>query len=79
MTEEIKITDFVSKANVVNFDSFRNGIFYYNVANIRSADTYQFQIPIEETNGATFLAKDKSTMYMRWIRKSIENNTMIKI
>lgn len=72
------IKSFVSKGNYVHFDSYRNGIFYYNVAHIISLERFQFQIPIEDVSGVTLLARDKSITFMRWIRKSIENGTFIK-
>jgi hypothetical protein len=75
----MNINDFVAKDNWAHFDSFRAGIFYYNVYKLNSDIGYQFQIPIEDTNGATFKAEEKSITMMRWIRKSIENKTFIKI
>lgn len=75
----MNIKDFVSKGNFVHFDSFRNGTFYYNVAHIISLERFQFQVPIEEVSGVTLLSKDKSITFMRWIRKSIEDKTFIKI
>lgn len=73
------IKDFVAKDNFVHFDSFRAGIFYYNVYKVDSTIGYQFQVPIEDIGGATLLADDKSVTFMRWIRKSIENKTLIKL
>lgn len=70
---------FVSKGNFVQFDSFRAGVFYYNISHVLTLERYQFQVPIEDTSGATLMAVDKSVMYMRWIRKSIENKTFIKL
>lgn len=73
------IKDFVSKGKFVQFDSFRAGVLYYNIQNRISLEWYQFQIPIEDTSGATFKAEEKSVTMMRWIRKSIENKTFVKI
>lgn len=75
----MNITDFVSKSNYAYFDSFRANIFYYNIINIHTSERFQFQIPLEETGGATFSCAEKSVTLMRWIRKSIENKTFIKI
>jgi len=75
---ELTIKEFVSKGNFVSFDSFRAGVFYYNVAHIISLERYQFQVPVEDANGCTLLSRDKSITFMRWIRKSIENGTFIK-
>jgi len=73
------IKDFVAANKHVQFDSFRAGVFYYNVIHRITLDTYQFQVPIEDIGTATLFAIDKSIFFMRWIRKSIENKTFIKI
>jgi hypothetical protein len=75
----MNIKDFVTKGNTVRFDSFRAGVFYYNVAHIITGALYEFQVPIEDTGGATFKAEERSVTMMRWIRKSIESGTFIKI
>lgn len=76
-TKEIKIKDLV-KDNVVIFDSYRAGVFYYNIMT-QMEDKYQFQVPIEDIGNATLLSSDKAITYMRWIRKSMADNTLIKI
>jgi len=73
------IKDFVVKDNMAYFDSFRAGVFYYTIYKVNSDIGYQFQIPIEDTAGATFKAEEKAITMMRWIRKSIQDNTLIKI
>lgn len=75
----MKITDFVVKDNVCYFDSFRAGVFYYNIYKVNSDISYQFQVPIEDISGATLKAEEKSVFMMRWIRKSIEDKTLIKM
>lgn len=76
---ELKVTDFVQKDVRVYFDSFRAGVFYYWVEHQTSGEQYQFQVPIEEVGNATLNARDKSVMFMRWIRKGLEDKTMVKI
>lgn len=75
----MEIKDFISKDNFVYFNCFRSGIFYYNVYKVGSDIRYQFQVPIEDIDGATLLAEDKSITFMRWIRKSLEDKTFIKL
>lgn len=78
----INIKDLVSKEHVVAFDSYRAGFFYYNVFNINKVpdgETYQFTIPVEDIGNATLMATDKAIIFMRWIRKAIQDNTLIKI
>ena len=42
-------------------------------------DIYQFTVPVDDIGNATLLAQDKAITYMRWIRKAISDNTLIKI
>lgn len=72
------IKQFVFIGNRVQFDSFRAGYFYYNIEN-KEGVTHQFQIPVEDIGNATLLATDKAITFMRWIRKAIEGNTLIKL
>jgi hypothetical protein len=79
ISPKYKVSDFVEKGNYVYFDSYRAGFFYYNIERWKgTGGEYQFPIPIEDTNNATLLAEDKSVSFMRWIRKAIQDGTMIK-
>lgn len=75
----MELKDFVTASNRVQFDSYRAGIFYYNVNHKITLETYQFQIPLDDIGNATLFAMDKSVLFMRWIRKSIEDKTFIKL
>lgn len=76
----MNIKNFITETNMAEFDSFRAGVFYYRIQSMESPyNVYQFQVPIEDTGGATFNASQKSVSMMRWIRKSIENKTFIKL
>ena len=58
------------------------GNLYYNITvdNIDNVKgVYQFCVPVEEQDTATFLVTEKASYLMRWIRKGLENNTLIKI
>lgn len=70
---------FVTKGNFTHFDSFRAGVFYYNIAHVISLERYQFQVPAEDLGGATLNAIEKSITMMRYIRKSMEDKTFIKL
>jgi hypothetical protein len=81
----IGIKDLVS-GNYVEFASYRQGYFYYNVIvqcsdanNMSVPEKYQFQIPINDIGTATLKNKDKAITFMRWIRKSLEEKTLIKL
>lgn len=70
------------KGNTVEFDSYRQGFFYYNITpyiGAESQPTCQFPIPLEDIGTATLLKEDKAITYMRWIRKAQEDGTFIKL
>jgi hypothetical protein len=75
----MNIKDFVAKDNYTFFDSFRAGVFYYNVYKVGSDIGYQFQVPLDDIGGSTIMAEEKSITMMRYIRKSIDSNTFIKL
>lgn len=71
---------FVSnRENMVEFSFFRQGYFYYEVQDYNTGVEYNFPIPIEDIGTATLKARDKAITFMRWIRKAIQDKTLIKI
>jgi len=78
MAQKLDIKDFVAKENYVDFESYRQGVFYYKVYKLNSTISYMFPVPLDDIGTATLLATDKSVLYMRWIRKAIEDGTFIK-
>lgn len=77
--EAVNIKDLVKSPNMVSFEKFRKGIFYYRVFNpiLENTYIYEFPVPIEDIGDATLLDLDKSITFMRWIRKAQEENTLI--
>jgi len=81
----LDIKELVGNGNKVTFDSYRQGHFYYNVPRLAVdeddvfLDVYQFTVPIEDIGTATLLAEDKAITFMRWIRKAINEGTLIKL
>jgi hypothetical protein len=73
------VSDFVKDNNIVTFDRFRAGFFYYTVKHLTTKEVYEFFVPIEDIGDATLNGIDKALTYMRWIRKAIEDNTIIKL
>ena len=70
------ITELV-KNNSVNFHSYRAGNFYYDIAYGDSPQTtYRFTVPLEDIGDATLQCSDKALLFMRWIRKALETNTL---
>lgn len=61
------IKECVSRDKIVRFVRCESGNLTYVCEN-----GFEFEIPYSDTHGATFLAEDKSTLFMRWIRKEIE-------
>lgn len=90
----MNIKDIV-KDNHVYFNRLRNGIAYYNVVlpkvevkdeltyvppvTAYDIDTYEFPVPLSDIGDATLLATDKAIMFMRYIRKALENKEFIKV
>ena len=74
--ENITIKELV-KDNIVVFDSYRAGVFYYKVMT-QQEEKYMFTVPVEDIEGATLMASDKAITYMRWIRKALQDGTLTK-
>lgn len=56
---------------------FREGNFYYRVhANNK---TYDFPVPLDDIGNATLLYQDKAIMFMRYIRKAMEQGTLTEV
>lgn len=81
------------KNNRVYFDHYRQGNFYYNLIVptpqdqiVNEAipmwahyDQYQFTVPLEDIGTATLMDQDKAILFMRWIKKALEEKTLIKL
>jgi hypothetical protein len=50
----------------VRFKRCENGTLVYE-----AEGGFEFPVPSEDLKGATFLAEDKASLFMRWIRKEI--------
>lgn len=62
----MKVSDHVKGTST--FQYYRSGILFY-----RTDDTnFLFYIPVEDTGDASFERTDKSIIFMRWIRKTME-------
>jgi len=56
---------------------YRQGIAYY-VVNVRNEDTdYMFPVPLDDVGDATLEAEDKALIFMRYIRKALEDGTFV--
>jgi len=62
----------IVKDNKVYFSHYRAGKLHYKVD--VNEETYIFPVPTDDGDEATFEATDKAIIFMRYIRKAIENN-----
>jgi hypothetical protein len=74
----------IIKDNSVKFREYRKGILYYQIVimndvSIEDAGLYTFPVPLEDCGDATFKASDKAIMFMRYIRKALDEGTFVKI
>jgi len=67
------------KANIkTEFVEFKDLHLTYRVYNPVTDAWYQYDIPVEETKGGTFPAKEKVMYHGRWIREAINTNRFRK-
>jgi len=55
------------KGKLVTFEFYRKQELWYV-----TDDGFKFPVPIDDTGDGTFLASDKATLFMRYIRKQLE-------
>jgi len=67
----------IIKDNKVHFSHYRAGYLYYNVN--YDNETFMFPVPIEDVGDATFLNVDKAIIFMRYIRKAIDEDTFVNV
>lgn len=81
-TNGVKAHDlkYLVKDNWVQFDSFRQGMFCYKLTSKNGKEPeYTFPVPLEDIGTATMLKEDKALTFMRWIRKAINDKTLIEV
>ncbi len=54
-------------AGMAKFSFYRAGNLYYT-----TDSGLEFPVPLEDTDGATFLSEDKAIFFMRWIRNHLQ-------
>jgi hypothetical protein len=72
----MKIIDIV-KDKSVTLSYFNSKTAYYNAT--YNKDEYEFPVDLEDVGSATLLPVDKAMLFMRYIRKAIDNGTFIKV
>jgi hypothetical protein len=73
----MKVTDFVYTGNTVHFSSYKQNYFWYVVRDKITGDLFRFPILMDEIGGTELLHTDKAILFMRWIRKAIDDGTMV--
>jgi len=68
----------IVKDNEVRFAKYRQGFAYYTVRVPSDGIDYTFPVPLSDIGDATLLASDKAIVFMRYIRKAIEDGTFVK-
>ena len=69
----------IVKDNAVFFAKYRQGLVYYTVRVPSEGVDYIFPVPLSDIGDATLLATDKAMVFMRYIRKALEEGTFVKV
>lgn len=72
------VSNFVKNNNYATFSRYRKNYMYYTVA-AYTGEVFEFPIDIQDLGDATINYKEKALLLMRYIRKAIEDNTMVLI
>ena len=68
----------IVKDNIVRFVRYRRDIAYYAVAVPSECTDYVFPVPLDDIGDATLFATDKALVFMRYIRKALQDGTFVK-
>jgi hypothetical protein len=74
----MNIKDIV-KDNHVTFLRYRQGVLYYCVSVPGVLHEHMFPVPVADVGDATLGAREKAIMFMRYIRKAIEEGTLVPV
>lgn len=69
----------IVKDNRVRFLRYRQGVMYYSVVAPGSTGEHMFPVPLHDVGDATLHAEDKAIIFMRYIRKAIEEKTFVLV
>lgn len=62
----MSIKEMVANNKQVKFVRYQNKELWY-----QTECGFEFPVPIEDTGNAIFIAQDKALLFMRWIRKHL--------
>lgn len=69
----------IVKDNTVHFAKYRQGYAYYTVRVPSEGCDYSFPVSLIDIGDATLLATDKALVFMRYIRRAIDDGTFVKV
>jgi hypothetical protein len=69
----------IVKDNKVNFFRYRQGVMYYTVKVPGYDQEHMFPVPLSDVGDATLQAQDKAIIFMRYIRKAIDDGTFVPV
>lgn len=76
MSQELPtIKSLVADGKTVRFVKYHDGALWYTVDCAMphlGVDLFEFPVPIADIGNATFLARDKAMLFMRYIRKHLQ-------
>ena len=75
----MNIKDFIFTGSTCAFKYYRAQHAYFQVYNITDKRMYTFPVPLDDVGNGTLHSTEKALTLMRWIRKAIEDGTMIKV
>lgn len=75
----MNIKDFVAKDKDVQFVFYRARNMFYGVISTVDHELYTFPVPLDDIGDASLMRIEKSVTLMRYIRKAIEDKTLIKV
>ena len=68
----------IVKDNKVLFAKYRQGYAYYTVRVPSEGIDYMFPVPLSDIGDATLHATDKALVFMRYVRKALEEGAFVK-
>lgn len=71
------LKDLVCNDNMAVMLYYRQGMFYYLVADTSNWDEYVFPIPVSDLGDASLNFQEKALLLMRYIRKAMEDGTLV--
>jgi len=69
----------IIRDNTVRFLRFRQGHLYYAVSVPGQATDFMFPVPVSDVGDATLQAQEKAILFMRYIRKALDEGSFVPV